>query len=147
VQRAAVRPPEKKRMGPFMYSAALRRLHHPLCRGDRDALVLRGVARRSDHWHSIRGLQSFEAVASAVVAVGRARDTPCGYRMVRRALAPHLLDGTSRFDYEIEVLIIARRQEFHIATVPISTIYGLTVAIPSRKRRASSTRSEIRDEK
>ncbi len=51
-------------------------------------------------------------------------DTQCGYRMVRRTLAPHLLDGTSRFDYETEMLIIASRQGFRIAAVPISTIYS-----------------------
>ncbi|MEO7168152.1 MAG: glycosyltransferase family 2 protein [Chthoniobacterales bacterium] len=51
-------------------------------------------------------------------------DTQCGYRMVHRALAPHLLAGTSRFDYETEMLIIASRQGFRIASVPVSTIYS-----------------------
>ncbi|MGI8956879.1 MAG: glycosyltransferase family 2 protein [Chthoniobacterales bacterium] len=51
-------------------------------------------------------------------------DTQCGYRMVQRSLAPHLLDGTSRFDYETEMLIIANRAGFRIASVPISTIYS-----------------------
>ncbi len=51
-------------------------------------------------------------------------DTQCGYRMVSRALAPFILDGTSRFDYETEMLILASRQGFRIASVPISTIYS-----------------------
>jgi len=51
-------------------------------------------------------------------------DTQCGYRMVHRALAPHLLAGTSRFDYETEMLFIASRRGFRIASVPISTIYS-----------------------
>ncbi len=51
-------------------------------------------------------------------------DTQCGYRMVHRSLAPHLLAGTSRFDYETEMLIIASRAGFRIASVPISTIYS-----------------------
>ena len=51
-------------------------------------------------------------------------DTQCGYRMIQRALVPHLLDGTSRFDYETEMLIVASREGFRIATVPISTIYS-----------------------
>lgn len=51
-------------------------------------------------------------------------DTQCGYRMVGRALAPLLLDGTSRFDYETEMLILASRGGFRIASVPISTIYA-----------------------
>jgi len=51
-------------------------------------------------------------------------DTQCGYRMVARTLAPHFLAGTSRFDYETEMLIIASRQGFRIASVPISTIYS-----------------------
>ncbi|MBA3608728.1 MAG: glycosyltransferase family 2 protein [Chthoniobacterales bacterium] len=51
-------------------------------------------------------------------------DTQCGYRMIHRSLAPHLLAGTSRFDYETEMLIIASRAGFRIASVPISTIYS-----------------------
>ncbi|MDQ3198777.1 MAG: glycosyltransferase family 2 protein [Verrucomicrobiota bacterium] len=51
-------------------------------------------------------------------------DTQCGYRMVGRALAPLLLNGTSRFDYETEMLILASRGGFRIASVPISTIYS-----------------------
>jgi glycosyltransferase involved in cell wall biosynthesis len=51
-------------------------------------------------------------------------DTQCGYRMVQRALAPHLLAGTSRFDYETEMLFIASREGFRIVSVPISTIYS-----------------------
>lgn len=51
-------------------------------------------------------------------------DTQCGYRMVHRALAQHLLAGTSRFEYETEMLIIASREGFRIAAVPISTIYS-----------------------
>jgi glycosyltransferase involved in cell wall biosynthesis len=51
-------------------------------------------------------------------------DTQCGYRMISRALAPYLLDGTSRFDYETEMLFIASRKGFRIASVPISTIYS-----------------------
>ena len=51
-------------------------------------------------------------------------DTQCGYRMIHRSLAPHLLDGTSRFEYETEMLIITSRNGFRIASVPISTIYS-----------------------
>ena len=51
-------------------------------------------------------------------------DTQCGYRMLSRQLAPHLLEGTSRFDYETEMLIIASRAGFRITSVPISTIYS-----------------------
>jgi glycosyltransferase involved in cell wall biosynthesis len=55
-------------------------------------------------------------------------DTQCGYRMVARALVPHLLTGTSRFDYETEMLIVASRKGFRIASVPISTIYSHEVS-------------------
>ena len=51
-------------------------------------------------------------------------DTQCGYRMLHRDLVPHLLAGTSRFDYETEMLIVASRAGFRIASVPISTIYS-----------------------
>lgn len=51
-------------------------------------------------------------------------DTQCGYRMIRRDLAPQLLAGTSRFDYETEMLVLTSRQGLRIASVPISTIYS-----------------------
>ena len=37
---------------------------------------------------------------------------------------PQLLDGTSHFDDETEMLSMASRQGFRIASVPISTIYS-----------------------
>jgi glycosyltransferase involved in cell wall biosynthesis len=51
-------------------------------------------------------------------------DTQCGFRMLHRALIPHLREGTSRFDYETEMLIVISRQGFRIASVPISTVYS-----------------------
>jgi glycosyltransferase involved in cell wall biosynthesis len=51
-------------------------------------------------------------------------DTQCGFRMLHRGLLPHLLAGTSRFDYETEMLILASRQGFRIDSVPISTVYS-----------------------
>lgn len=51
-------------------------------------------------------------------------DTQCGYRMIHRDVAPLLLAGTSRFDYETEMLIVTSRAGFRIASVPISTIYS-----------------------
>lgn len=51
-------------------------------------------------------------------------DTQCGYRMIHRDVVPLLLAGTSRFDYETEMLIVASRAGFRIASVPISTIYS-----------------------
>jgi hypothetical protein len=50
-------------------------------------------------------------------------DTQCGYRMVDRQLAPELLGGGHRFDYETEVLIIASRKGYRIESVPITTVY------------------------
>ena len=51
-------------------------------------------------------------------------DTQCGFRMLHRRLIPHLLGGTSKFDYETEMLILASRNGFRIHSVPISTIYS-----------------------
>lgn len=51
-------------------------------------------------------------------------DTQCGYRMIHRDLVPLLLAGASRFEYETEMLIVASRAGFRIASVPISTIYS-----------------------
>jgi len=51
-------------------------------------------------------------------------DTQCGFRMLHRQLIPKLLGGAARFDYETEMLIIASRKGFKIASVPISTVYS-----------------------
>jgi len=51
-------------------------------------------------------------------------DTQCGYRMVDRQLAPDLLRGGHRFEYETEVLIIASHKGYRIESVPITTVYS-----------------------
>jgi glycosyltransferase involved in cell wall biosynthesis len=51
-------------------------------------------------------------------------DTQCCFRMVHRDIIPDLLDGTERFDYETEMLIVASRAGCEIASVPISTVYS-----------------------
>ena len=51
-------------------------------------------------------------------------DTQCGFRMLHRDLIPSLLVGTNRFDYETEMLILASRKGFRIASVPITTVYS-----------------------
>ena len=51
-------------------------------------------------------------------------DTQCGFRMLHRRLIPELLGGAARFDYETEMLIVASRKGFRIASVPISTVYS-----------------------
>ena len=51
-------------------------------------------------------------------------DSQCGFRMLHRTLIPHLRLGTSRFDYETEMLLIASRHGFRIVSVPISTVYS-----------------------
>jgi len=51
-------------------------------------------------------------------------DTQCGFRMVDRHLAPELLSGGNRFEYETEVLIIASRKGYRIESVPITTVYS-----------------------
>ncbi len=51
-------------------------------------------------------------------------DTQCGFRMLHRKLIPELLGGTGRFDYETEMLIVASRKGYRIASVPISTVYA-----------------------
>jgi len=51
-------------------------------------------------------------------------DTQCGFRMLHRDIIPEVLSGASRFEYETEMLIIASRKGYRIASVPISTIYS-----------------------
>lgn len=54
----------------------------------------------------------------------RIPDTQCGFRMLHRDLIPHLLAGGDRFEYETEMLIVASRKGYQIASVPISTVYS-----------------------
>jgi glycosyltransferase involved in cell wall biosynthesis len=51
-------------------------------------------------------------------------DSQCGFRMLHRELIPDLLDGAERFEYETEMLIVASRKGFRIASVPITTVYS-----------------------
>ncbi|HEX8281709.1 MAG TPA: glycosyltransferase family 2 protein [Chthoniobacterales bacterium] len=51
-------------------------------------------------------------------------DTQCGFRMLSRAVIPHLLDGAARFDYETEMLFVVSKKGFRIGAVPISTVYS-----------------------
>lgn len=54
----------------------------------------------------------------------RIPDTQCGFRMIHRAVIPHLFCESNAYDYETEMLFIAAREGFKIHSVPISTIYG-----------------------
>jgi len=51
-------------------------------------------------------------------------DTQCGFRMLHRDVIPEILSGASRFEYETEMLIIASKKGYRIASVPISTVYS-----------------------
>jgi glycosyltransferase involved in cell wall biosynthesis len=51
-------------------------------------------------------------------------DTQCGFRMLDAAVIPHLLEGTARFDYETEMLIVVSRKGYRVGAVPISTVYA-----------------------
>jgi glycosyltransferase involved in cell wall biosynthesis len=73
------------------------------------------VRRIVNHWMS----QRISAVCGQKIP-----DTQCGFRMLHRQLIPELLGGTARFDYETEMLIIASRKGFRIASVPITTVYS-----------------------
>jgi hypothetical protein len=43
--------------------------------------------------------------------------------MLHRDIIPEVLSGASRFEYETEMLIIASRKGYRIASIPITTIY------------------------
>jgi glycosyltransferase involved in cell wall biosynthesis len=73
------------------------------------------VRRMVNRWMS----QSISALCGQEIP-----DTQCGFRMLHRQLIPELLGGAARFDYETEMLIIASRKGFKIASVPISTVYS-----------------------
>jgi glycosyltransferase involved in cell wall biosynthesis len=53
----------------------------------------------------------------------RIPDTQCGFRMVDQRLAPDLLSGGHRFDYDTEVLIIASRKGYRFESVQVTTVY------------------------
>ncbi len=54
----------------------------------------------------------------------RIPDSQCGFRMIHRDLAPHLLTATNAFDYETEMLFVASGLGVAIQPVTITTIYG-----------------------
>jgi glycosyltransferase involved in cell wall biosynthesis len=58
----------------------------------------------------------------------RMPDTQCGFRMIGKDLAPALFTESNNYDYETEMLIIASRRGCHIASVPVSTVYGEEVS-------------------
>jgi glycosyltransferase involved in cell wall biosynthesis len=51
-------------------------------------------------------------------------DSQCGFRMIRREVAPSLFCESNAYDYETEMLIIASRKGFRVSSVPVSTVYG-----------------------
>ncbi len=51
-------------------------------------------------------------------------DSQCGFRMMHRDVIPHLFCDSNNYEYETEMLLIASREGFRIASVPVSTIYG-----------------------
>jgi glycosyltransferase involved in cell wall biosynthesis len=51
-------------------------------------------------------------------------DSQCGFRMMRRDVIPHLFCESNNYDYETEMLLIASREGFRIASTPVSTVYG-----------------------
>jgi glycosyltransferase involved in cell wall biosynthesis len=51
-------------------------------------------------------------------------DSQCGFRMLKRDLAPALLLSSNHYDYETEMLIVAARKGCEIKAVPVSTVYG-----------------------
>ncbi len=51
-------------------------------------------------------------------------DTQCGFRMIRREVAPALFCDSNAYDYETEMLIIASRKGFRVSSVPVSTVYA-----------------------
>ncbi len=51
-------------------------------------------------------------------------DTQCGFRMLDAAVISLVLEGTERFEYETEMLIVISRKGYRIEAVPISTVYS-----------------------
>jgi glycosyltransferase involved in cell wall biosynthesis len=51
-------------------------------------------------------------------------DSQCGFRMIHRDIFPHLFCESNNYEYETEILLIASREGFRIASTPVSTVYG-----------------------
>jgi glycosyltransferase involved in cell wall biosynthesis len=51
-------------------------------------------------------------------------DSQCGFRMIRRDLAPELFCETDAYDYETEMLFVASKRGYTVDSVPVSTVYG-----------------------
>jgi hypothetical protein len=51
-------------------------------------------------------------------------DSQCGFRMLHRDVIPHLFCESNNYEYETEMLLIASREGFRVASVPVSTVYG-----------------------
>ncbi len=51
-------------------------------------------------------------------------DSQCGFRMLHRCIIPSLFCETNAFDYETEMLLVARRKGYPIGSVPVTAIYG-----------------------
>jgi glycosyltransferase involved in cell wall biosynthesis len=51
-------------------------------------------------------------------------DSQCGFRMMRRDVIPHMFCDSNNYEYETEMLLVASREGFRIASVPVSTVYG-----------------------
>ncbi len=51
-------------------------------------------------------------------------DTQCGYRLMRTRMLRSLSLQASHYDIESEMLVLACRGGFHVAEIPIKTIYG-----------------------
>lgn len=56
------------------------------------------------------------------------KDTQCGFRMIHRDVIPHMFCESNAYDYETEMLLIAAREGFQIAAVPVSTVYSTEVS-------------------
>ncbi len=98
------------------------RAYPPMIVGNRmsDVKTMPFVRKLTNRWMS-----------SQISGVCRQRipDTQCGFRMVRRDLAPLLAEcKSSQFDYETEMLVLASRQNCRIASVPVSTVYGAEIS-------------------
>jgi glycosyltransferase involved in cell wall biosynthesis len=51
-------------------------------------------------------------------------DSQCGFRLIHRDVIAHLYCDSNNYEYETEMLLIASREGFKVAAVPVSTVYG-----------------------
>ncbi len=109
--------------------AELERLEHALATGHDVAVGSRAVPRNAGvhverRWYRHVMGRTFHRLVE-MLAVKGVRDTQCGFKLFRGAVAHDLFSRMrmSGFSFDVEVLLMAQRRGYRIAEVPINWVH------------------------